>query len=50
MVEFAELKSLRDRNNEDDIAEMDDCKEIFARLDPKDVTEDGRICKVEFLE
>eukprot|EP00092_Neocalanus_flemingeri_P000928 GFUD01000987.1.p1 GENE.GFUD01000987.1~~GFUD01000987.1.p1 ORF type:complete len:434 (-),score=96.97 GFUD01000987.1:48-1175(-) len=29
---------------------MDDWKEIFARLDPKDGAEDGRICKVTFLE
>ena len=50
MLEFAELKLVRDTNNEEDEADMDDWKEIFARLDPKDGTEDGRICKVAFLE
>ena len=50
MAEFAELKIMTDNNIEEDKADMDDWKEIFARLDPKDGTEDGRICKVAFLE
>ena len=50
MAEFAELKIMTDNNIEEDEADMDDWKEIFARLDPKDGTEDGRICKVTFLE
>ena len=50
MAEFAELRIMRDKNNDEDEAEMDEWKEIFARMDPKDETEDGRICKVAFLE
>ena len=34
----------------EDEAEMDDWKDIFARLDPKDGIKDGRICKVAYLE
>ena len=50
MAEFAELKIMRDNNIEEDEADMDDWKEIFSKLDPKDGNEDGRICKVAFLE
>ena len=50
MVELTELNTVRDKNKEEDELETDDWKEIFAKLDPKDGNEDGRICKVAFLE
>ena len=50
MVELTELNIVRDKNKEEDELETDDWKEIFAKLDPKDGNEDGRICKVAFLE
>ena len=49
-MEFANLEIESSEKKEAPGADIDDWKEIFARLDPKDGAEDGRICKDSILE
>jgi hypothetical protein len=50
MTQFTPVNNEGDENYDGKETELDDSKQIFAKLDPKDGSKDGRICKDTFLE
>jgi hypothetical protein len=50
MIQFTSANIEGDEKYDGKETELDDWKQIFAKLDPKDGSADGRICKDAFLE